>query len=100
MNVRSAGVEDAAAIAGVHVRTWQTAYEHVFGAERLAGLDLEARTANWERWLREPDAGVRQLVAEDESGRVVGFATCGPERDLPIRRSPPGAEPDGGGQAP
>ena len=33
MLVRPARREDAAAIADVHVRTWQAAYEHVFGAE-------------------------------------------------------------------
>src|SRR2546429_9961172 len=37
MKVRPARPDDAAAVAGVHVRTWQAAYEHVFGAERLAG---------------------------------------------------------------
>jgi len=37
MEIRRARLEDAAAIAEVHVRTWQAAYEHVFGAERLAG---------------------------------------------------------------
>jgi hypothetical protein len=35
VRVRPAHPEDAAAIADVHVRTWQAAYEHVFGAERL-----------------------------------------------------------------
>ena len=32
MQIRRAGGDDAAAIAEVHVRTWQAAYEHVFGA--------------------------------------------------------------------
>ncbi|MDX6465444.1 MAG: hypothetical protein QOI27_484, partial [Gaiellaceae bacterium] len=30
MQIRRARLEDAAAIAAVHVRTWQAAYEHVF----------------------------------------------------------------------
>src|SRR5512144_1687544 len=79
MNVRPARPEDAAAIAAVHVRTWQVAYEHVFGADRLAALDeqVPARVERWQRLLRE-EGGV--WVAEDE-GRVVGFAGIGASRD-------------------
>ncbi|HET7648347.1 MAG TPA: GNAT family N-acetyltransferase [Gaiellaceae bacterium] len=58
------------------MRTWQAAYEHLFGAERLAGLDVERRRAGWERTIRE-DGGV--LVAERD-GRVVGFASVGADR--------------------
>jgi GNAT superfamily N-acetyltransferase len=61
----------------VHVRTWQAAYEHVFGAERLAGLDPEARTARWREWLEE---GQEAFVAVADD-RVVAFAWVGPSRD-------------------
>ena len=81
MKVRPARVDDAAAIAETHVRTWQAAYEHVFGAERLAALDLEARTANWQRWLRDPEPRWHVFVAEEENGRVVAFATLGEGRE-------------------
>jgi len=79
MYVRPARPEDAAAIAAAHVRTWQAAYEPVFGAERLAVLDeqLPARVERWERLLRE-EQGI--WVAE-EDGRVVGFVGWGPSRD-------------------
>jgi GNAT superfamily N-acetyltransferase len=81
VKVRPARVDDAAAIAETHVRTWQAAYEHVFGAERLAALDLEARTANWQRWLRDPEPRWHVFVAEEENGRVVAFATLGEGRE-------------------
>src|SRR5260221_14420270 len=71
MEIRRATVADAPGIADVHVRTWQGAYEHVFGAERLAGIDLERRTANWERALID---GATAFVAEKD-GTVVGFAS-------------------------
>ncbi len=78
MRVRPARVEDAAAIAEVHVRTWQAAYEHVFGAGRLAALDAERRVAMWERSLREGETVAH--VAE-EAGRIVGWCTVGASRD-------------------
>lgn len=77
--VRDARMEDAAGIARVHVRTWQAAYEHVFGREALAALTVEGRRAGWERILAEPGSSIT-LVAE-EAGEVVGFAGGGPPRD-------------------
>jgi GNAT superfamily N-acetyltransferase len=73
--IRPAVPDDAAAIADVHVRTWQTAYEHVFGAERLATLSVAQRAARW----RESLAANQHVafVAEAE-GVVVGWATVGP----------------------
>jgi GNAT superfamily N-acetyltransferase len=81
--IRPARPEDAAAVAEVHVRTWQAAYEHVFGAERLAAIDTPERRERWERWLGE---GERVWVADD-GGRAVGFAWVGDSRD-----------PDAGGE--
>jgi len=77
MLIRPARPEDAAAVAGVHVRTWQAAYEHVFGAEKLKRIDNPERRGRWQRWLAE---GERVWVAE-EDGRVVGFVWIGDSRD-------------------
>ena len=56
MEIRRASAADAADIAAVHVRTWQAAYAHVFAEERLAGLDVSRRAANWERVLRDGES--------------------------------------------
>ena len=72
MDIRRARPGDAAAVAEVHVRTWQAAYEHVFGAERLAAIDVEPRRRFAERGIER--GGV--WVAE-EAGRVVGFVSIG-----------------------
>jgi GNAT superfamily N-acetyltransferase len=77
--VRRARPEDAAAIAGVHTRSWQAAYEGVFGAERLATIDQAGRGAWWERCIREGPETV--VVAEDRNGSVVAFASVGPDRE-------------------
>ena len=73
MEIRRATVADAAGIADVHVRTWQEAYEHVFGAERLAGIDPSRRRAGWERNLA---ADEHAFVAE-ENDRIVAFVSVG-----------------------
>jgi GNAT superfamily N-acetyltransferase len=75
VQIRRVRFEDAAAVAEVHVRTWQAAYEHVFGAERLAGIDPGAR----ERFARRfaTDGDYDAFVAEDDEGRIVGFVACG-----------------------
>ena len=80
MEIRRARPEDAAAIAAVHVRSWQAAYEHVFGAERLAALDPEPRRVSGARWLAEPETDACGAV---EDGAVVAFVSTGPSRDDP-----------------
>lgn len=79
MIIRRARLEDAAAIAAVHVRTWQSAYEHVFGAERLAGLDLGARESFARHFATDADHD--GFVAESDDGRIVGFVATGPPED-------------------
>ena len=73
MEIRRASVADAADIANVHVRTWQAAYDHVFGAERLAELDVSRRIAGWTRVLGDGEA----VFVADDDGRIVGFVSVG-----------------------
>jgi ribosomal protein S18 acetylase RimI-like enzyme len=77
LEIRAAEPGDAAAIASVHVRTWQGAYRHVFPAEGLDALTVDERTAGWERVL----AGGRQRVSVAvRDGTLVGFVSTGPSR--------------------
>lgn len=75
MRVRRARPEDAAAIAEVHARTWQAAYEHVFGADRLA-----ARAPEVELWAGVLARGRSDVYVADDEG-VVGFVSTGESRD-------------------
>jgi ribosomal protein S18 acetylase RimI-like enzyme len=79
VRVRRARLDDAAAIAEVHVRTWQDAYEHVFGAERLTGVTVEQRLPMWRQILQGADQTA--FVAEGDGGNVIGWCTVGPSRD-------------------
>jgi GNAT superfamily N-acetyltransferase len=71
MQIRRARVDDAAAVAEVHTRSWRSAYEHVFGAERLARIDMDRRRDGWCRAIRE---GPWDVTVAELDGRVVGFA--------------------------
>ena len=78
--VRTATVEDAAAISRVRTLTWQSAYVHAFPRDRLDALP-EAEATEWvERAIREPSPHMHTLVAE-RGGRVVGFAGLGAARE-------------------
>ena len=77
MDVRQARTGDAAAIAEVHTRVWQHAYEDIFGAERLAAIDVSARAEGWRRSLERDEPA---FVAEEDR-RVIGFASVGASRD-------------------
>jgi GNAT superfamily N-acetyltransferase len=78
---RVARRSDAAAIAGVHGRSWSAAYRELMPASVLRGMTLEGSTSAWDERLAEP-AGRPTFVAEDECGAVVGFlALATPARD-------------------
>jgi ribosomal protein S18 acetylase RimI-like enzyme len=77
MDVRRARLEDASAIARVHAETWREAYEHVFGAARLANVSTDARLGQWERILAAGQSDVFVAVADG----IVGFVSTGDSRD-------------------
>lgn len=78
MIIRSATVADAAAIAGIHVRSWRVTYAGTLAAETLAAVDEVARAALWARRLAGSGDGAI-LVAEAED--VLGFLQLGPSPD-------------------
>jgi GNAT superfamily N-acetyltransferase len=73
-NVREANVEDAAAIARVHVASWKTTYRGIVPEAYLDALDPEERTQRWQEWFRAAPMSV--FVAEDATG-IFGFANGG-----------------------
>ena len=79
-SIRPVQLDDASALARVHVETWQAAYRGQIPDDYLNSLDIEQRTARWQRRITEELEERFVFVAEDESGMVVGFATSGPER--------------------
>jgi ribosomal protein S18 acetylase RimI-like enzyme len=76
--VRRATVDDAEAIGGLHVRSWQRGYAGIIPADVLVALDPVV----WaERRRRAIEGGRPTLVAaEINTGTVAGFADAGPAR--------------------
>ena len=76
--IRPITESDIDAVATIHVRTWQHAYQGIIPDDHLASLDP---AVNAERRRTQPaPAGSTTLVA-DEGGRIVGFVSFGPYRD-------------------
>jgi ribosomal protein S18 acetylase RimI-like enzyme len=85
MPVRHAIPGDAAALAVVHVRTWQSAYAGLIPQDYLDSLDPARREPGWRQWL----GGVRPpaaILVADDGAAPAGFVAVQPTRD-------PGADP-------
>ena len=81
VTIREATAEDARAIAQVHVRSWRWAYRDLLPEDHLEKLSVDEREAMWRGGLSEPRPGWGCIVAEDDGGRVVGFAGFGSPED-------------------
>lgn len=81
MRIREAGPADAAAIAQVHVASWRTTYTGIVSDDYLAALSPEPRERYWSTVLADPHHREAVVVAEDDTGRVVAFASGGPNRE-------------------
>jgi len=76
--IREAILEDAGAIARIHVDTWRVAYAGIVPDAFLAKLSEEQRIQSWQDQLT--DGRTMTLVAEKE-GQVIGWASGGASRD-------------------
>ena len=76
-HVRPAEVDDAAAIAKVHVASWRTTYRGLLPDAFLASLNESSNADRWRRTLAAASDTV--YVAENADG-IVGFASGGKER--------------------
>lgn len=65
--------EDAAALAAVHVLSWQAAYRDLLPGPYLDALDPGERAAVWHARLTAPDRPTVLLTTEAD-GRVVAFS--------------------------
>lgn len=78
MFVTTATLDDARAIAQVHVSSWQQAYRGILPKAFLDALSVDERAAMWRECIAQ---GCPELVVAKSAGQVCGFAAFGPSRD-------------------
>ena len=78
--IREATIEDAPAMARVHVDTWRTTYPGIVPDDVLAGLSYARSEKIWADILATGGEPQFNYVAEADGGEVVGIASGGPER--------------------
>ena len=81
-SIRRATVEDARAIAEVHIASWQAAYRGLMPDRVLDELTIERREADWRGWLDEGGERHHTLVAERD-GKIEAFCTL----EMPSREA-------------
>lgn len=84
MHIREARLEDAAAIAKVHVDSWQTTYRGLLPDDYLEKRSYKKRKNNWQNKLsinQKAKANDVTYVAENTALEIVGFINGGLARD-------------------
>jgi GNAT superfamily N-acetyltransferase len=80
--VRNARVEDADAVASIHVRSWQAAHRGLIDQEVLDSLSIPERTANWRGFITEPLPTSLGILVAVRDGAILGWASLGSGRDV------------------
>ena len=78
--IRAATIDDAKAIAEIHIASWKVAYGDILDLATYS-LDVDEREETWrDRIPRVSDEGFRTWVAEVD-GTIRGFAFTRPTED-------------------
>jgi ribosomal protein S18 acetylase RimI-like enzyme len=79
ITIRAARPGDARRIARLDVETWRAAYAGILATPFLVGLSTPRREIGWATVIEREPRDVRVAVGGD--GEVVGFGSCGRNRD-------------------
>lgn len=79
-HIRQGQLEDAEAIAHIHVESWKSTYKDLIDKQDIDGISVENRITLWETVLKKAVNGQTVLVATDENDQVIGFISGGKER--------------------
>jgi len=82
MKIRRASIDDSPAISRVHIDSWKTTYRGIVPDHVLDSMDYARNAIRWREILSHPKELECFLVAEENDGRIVGFATGGPNRTV------------------
>jgi len=75
--VRAAIIDDALAIARVHIASWRSTYRGLLPDVYLDSLTEPEYAERWKRLLHE---GSSRVYVVEDGGLLVGFSSGGPER--------------------
>jgi ribosomal protein S18 acetylase RimI-like enzyme len=78
MVIRQARVEDARAIAAIHVHSWQVAYQGIVPSAFLGSLSVEQRENVWRQNLEQ---GTSETWVAEEGSQVLGWINAAWSRD-------------------
>jgi len=81
VTIRAAVVDDARAIAQIHVDGWRAAYRGQMPDALLDGLSVDKRTEGWRKDIATPRSTEHRTWVAEDDGRIVAFAITGPTRD-------------------
>ena len=81
VHLRPATVADAAAIAEIHVRAWQTAFRGIVSDDRLDTLRVERGVNRYRQKLAPAEAAKQRFVVAESGDAVLGFVGFGTTRD-------------------
>ena len=79
--IREARVEDAEAMAALHVRAWQAAYRGILTDAFLDGLDVEEWARKRREALERPTSPETRWWVLERGALLEGFCVAGPSRD-------------------
>lgn len=82
ITIRPAVLSDMIAVAKVRINSWRVAYKGIVSDEFLQAMSLEKSTQNFTRDFVNEGNPTFYLVAEDDVEGVVGFSTCGINREV------------------
>jgi len=77
--IRAARVDDAEALARVHIDSWRAAYKGLVPESYLEKLDYEKRAERFHQFLSQPGTDDNFLIEFDRE--IAGFLTVGASRD-------------------
>ena len=80
-SIRAARIEDAEAMAALHVRAWQAAYRGILTDEFLDGLSVEEWAKKRREALGKPASPDTRWWVLERGAILEGFCVTGPSRD-------------------
>jgi lincosamide nucleotidyltransferase A/C/D/E len=79
--IRSASLDDVAAVAAIRHRSWKSAYAGLMPDAVLDAMDIGANLARDWSFVSSPPTARHGVLVAGEPGSVVGIAVMGPEAD-------------------